>query len=237
MRFFGSAAIFPHVQGGFSEKLVCRADQAVPVPADMPFAKAALAEPLSVALHGIRRAGEILGKKVLIAGAGPIGLLLALAARRAGASFIAITDLVDEPLALARAAGVDETINVATHPETLAAFEADKGTFDVSLEATGSPHALASLFKVTRPGGRVVQLGMMPPGEIPVPANMLMAREIDFVGAFRFSGEFQTAVEWLSQDLIDVAPVMSAEMPMDRLTEAFELAVDRKRAIKVHLHF
>ena len=66
---------------------------------------------------------------------------------------------------------------------------------------------------------------------------MLMAREIDFIGAFRFHNEFQTAVEWLSQDLVDVAPIMSAEMPMDRLTEAFELAVDRKRAIKVHLHF
>ncbi|KQT54665.1 L-idonate 5-dehydrogenase [Aureimonas sp. Leaf454] len=237
MRFFGSAAIYPHVQGGFSERLVCRADQAFPVPDAMPFAKAALAEPLSVALHGIRRAGDILGKTVLIAGAGPIGLLLALAARRAGASFIAITDLVDEPLALARGAGVDETINVATQAHKLSAFEADKGTFDVSLEATGSPLALASLFKVTRPGGRVVQLGMMPPGDIPVPANMLMAREIDFVGAFRFSGEFQTAVDWLVADRIDVAPVLSAEMPMDRLSEAFELAVDRKQSIKVHLHF
>lgn len=237
MRFFGSAAIYPHVQGGFSEHLVCRADQAIVVPANMPFAKAALAEPLSVAIHGIRRAGDLVGKKVLIAGAGPIGLLLALAARRAGASFVAITDLVDEPLALARQAGVDEAINVATSPEKLAAFGADKGFFDVALEATGSPQALASLFDVVRPGGRVVQLGMMPPGDIPVPANKLMAREIDFVGAFRFASEFQTAVEWLVADLVDVTPVLSAEMPMSRLGEAFELAADRRRAIKVHLHF
>jgi L-idonate 5-dehydrogenase len=237
MRFFGSAAIFPHVQGAFAERFVCRADQAVPVPAAMSFAKAALAEPLSVAIHGIRRAGELVGKRVLVAGAGPIGLLLALAARRAGASFIAITDLVDEPLALARRAGADETINVSAAPEKLSAYEADKGFFDVALEATGSPVALASLFKVVRPGGRVVQLGMMPPGDIPVPANMLMAREIDFVGAFRFSGEFQTAVDWLVGDLIDVSTVMSAEMPMGRLGEAFELAADRRRAIKVHLQF
>ncbi|KQT84041.1 L-idonate 5-dehydrogenase [Aurantimonas sp. Leaf443] len=237
MRFFGSAAIVPHVQGGFSERFVCRADQAVPVPADMPFEKAALAEPLSVAIHGIRRAGELLGKRVLIAGAGPIGLLLALAARRVGAGTVTITDLVDEPLALARRAGVDEGINVAAHPERLAAYEANKGTFDVALEATGSPAALASLFRVVRPGGRVVQLGMMPPGDSPVPVNMLMAREIDFVGAFRFSGEFETAVDWLVRDRIDVAPVMSALMPMARLDEAFALAADRRRAIKVHLHF
>lgn len=237
MRFFGSAAIYPHVQGAFSESFVCRADQAVPVPATMSFAKAAMAEPLSVALHGVRRAGELLGKRVVIAGAGPIGMLVALAARRAGAGSITITDLVDAPLALALAAGADEAINVGSQPERLAAYEANKGHFDVALEATGSPQALGSLFRVVRPGGRVVQLGMMPPGDIPVPANMLMAREIDFLGAFRFAEEFHTAVDWLARDLIDVTTVMSAEMPMDALDDAFALAADRRRAIKVHLRF
>ena len=237
MRFFGSAAIYPHVQGAFSETFVCRADQCVSVPRDIPFRRVAMAEPLSVAIHGVRRAGELAGKRVLIAGAGPIGMLLAIAARRVGASFIAITDIVDAPLELARAAGVDETINVATSPEKLARYEKDKGFFDAALEATGVPQALASLFKVVRPGGRVVQLGMMPPGDVPVPANMLMAREIDFVGAFRFSGEFHTAVDWLVRGLIDVEPVMSADLPMSRVDEAFQLAADRSRAIKVHLHF
>ncbi|MDQ0467851.1 L-idonate 5-dehydrogenase [Labrys wisconsinensis] len=237
MRFFGSAAIFPHVQGGFSETILAREDQCVRVPASMPLRVAACAEPLAVSLHAVRRAGELLGRKVLIAGSGPIGMLCALAARRAGAAFIAITDLVAEPLALARQAGVDETIDVAAEPERLQRYEADKGFFDVALEATGSPKALASLFKVVRPGGRVVQLGMMPPGDIPVPANMLMAREIDFVGAFRFHEEFGTAVEALARGLIDVAPILSAEMPMARADEAFRLAADRTRAIKVHLHF
>lgn len=237
MRFFGSAAIYPHVQGAFSEAFVCRADQCIPVPRDVPFRKIAMAEPLSVAIHGVRRAGELAGKRVLIAGAGPIGMLLAIAARRVGASFVGITDIVDEPLRLAREAGVDEAINVATEPDQLTRYEADKGFFDAALEATGVPVALASLFKVVRPGGRVVQLGMMPPGDVPVPANMMMAREIDFVGAFRFSGEFATAVDWLVRDLIDVGPVMSADMPMSRLDDAFALAADRRRAIKVHLHF
>ena len=237
MRFFGSAAMFPHVQGGFAERFVCRADQAVPLPAGMSFAKAALAEPLSVALHGLRRAGDLLGKRVLVTGAGPIGMLIAIAVRHAGASFVAVTDLVDEPLALARAAGADETVNVGTTPERLAAFEAEKGFFDVGFEATGAPPALASLVRAVRPGGRVVQLGMMPPGEVGVLVNMLMAQEIDLVGAFRFAEEFATAVDWLAMDRIDVSPVLSAEMPMGRLGEAFELAADRKRAIKVHLHF
>ncbi|WP_341992071.1 L-idonate 5-dehydrogenase [Azorhizobium sp. AG788] len=237
MRFFGSAAIFPHVQGGFSETLIARADQCVPVPDHVSMRVAACAEPLAVAVHACRRAGELAGRSVLIAGAGPIGILLALVARRMGAAFIAITDLVEAPLAVARAAGVDETICVATAPEQLERYEADKGYFDIALEATGSPQALASLFKVVRPGGRVVQVGMMPPGVIPVPANILMAREIDFVGAFRFHGEFQTAVDYLSRGLIDVTPILSADMPMGEADAAFVLAADRNRAIKVHLTF
>ena len=124
---------------------------------------------------------------------------------------------------------------VVRAPERLQAYEADKGTFDVALEATGSPLALASLFRVVRPGGRVVQLGMMPPGEIPVPANMLMAREIDYVGAFRFGEEFRTAVALLASGRIDVAPILSATMPMQDAEAAFALAADRTRAIKVHL--
>jgi L-idonate 5-dehydrogenase len=237
MRFFGSAAMFPHVQGAFSEVFLARADQCVTVPDTMPMRVAASAEPLAFALHGVRRAGELLGRQVLIAGAGPIGLLCAMAARLAGAARIVCTDLVDEPLAVARAIGADEAINVRQEPERLAAYEAGKGTFDVALEATGSPAALASLFRVVRPGGRVVQLGMMPPGDIPVPANMLMAREIDFVGAFRFSEEFRTAVRLLASGRVDVAPILSAEMPMGQADAAFQMAGDRTRAIKVHLTF
>jgi L-idonate 5-dehydrogenase len=237
MRFFGSAAVFPHVQGAFCETIIARMDQCVKVPPSMPLRVAACAEPLAVCLHAVRRAGELLGRKVMIAGAGPIGLLCAMAVRLSGASYVAITDLVDEPLALARDAGADETINVSGEPERLSRYEADKGTFDVALEATGSPQALASLFKVVRPGGRLVQIGMMPPGEVPVPANMLMAREIDFIGAFRFHEEFATAVDCLTRGLIDVAPILSMEVPMSRADEAFRIAADRTKAIKVHLHF
>ncbi|TDT99777.1 L-idonate 5-dehydrogenase [Azorhizobium sp. AG788] len=237
MRFFGSAAIYPHVQGAFSETFIARADQCVKVPDSMSMRVAACAEPLAVSVHACRRGGEIAGRKVLIAGAGPIGILSALVMRRMGAAEIAITDLVEAPLAIAREAGVDETICVGTDPEKLTRYEADKGYFDIALEATGSPQALASLFKVVRPGGRVIQVGMMPPGTIPVPANMLMAREIDFVGAFRFHTEFKTAVDYLARGLIDVSPILSAQMPMSDADAAFAMAADRNRAIKVHLTF
>jgi L-idonate 5-dehydrogenase len=210
MRFFGSAALRPHVQGAFREVVIARADQCHPIPEHLSWAEAACAEPLSVALHGVARAGNLFGRTVIIAGAGPIGSLIAVVAKRAGAH-VTITDIVDPPLETALKLGVDEVINVAS--------------------------ALAQLFRVVRPGGRVVQLGMMPPGEIPLPANMLMAQEIDYVGAFRFHEEFGHAVRLLSDRLIDIRPILSAEVPMSEADEAFRLAADRTRALKVTLVF
>ncbi|MGF1624802.1 MAG: L-idonate 5-dehydrogenase [Alphaproteobacteria bacterium] len=236
MRFFGSAALRPHVQGAFREIVVARGDQCHPIPETLSWAEAACAEPLSVALHGLTRAGDLFGKTAIIAGAGPIGSLIAIVAKRAGAH-VTITDVVDEPLETALKLGVDEVINVAAAPDKLTAYEANKGHFDVGLEATGVTAALAGLFKVVRPGGRVVQLGMMPPGDIPLPANLLMAREIDYVGAFRFHEEFGHAVKLLSDRLIDIRPILTAEVPMADADAAFRLAADRTRALKVTLVF
>src|SRR4051812_34163470 len=137
MLFYGSAMRFPHVQGGFREMLVCDAAQVVPVPPAMSAAQAAFAEPLAVCLHAVNRAGPLLGKRVLVTGAGPIGALTVIAARRAGAREIVATDVADAPLAAAREVGADVTVNVAKG-DALGHYGADKGTFDVMFEASGN---------------------------------------------------------------------------------------------------
>ena len=129
MRFFGSAAIFPHVQGAFSEHVVARADQCHVIPDTMPWRVAACAEPLAVCLHAIERAGEILGRSVVIAGAGPIGCLMALAARAKGAGHVTVTDLVDAPLEVAKACGADEVVNVRDAPDRLERLQGRQGAF------------------------------------------------------------------------------------------------------------
>jgi L-idonate 5-dehydrogenase len=237
MLFYGSAARMPHVQGAFSDLVIARADQCHPVPATMSPSIAAMAEPLAVALHAVRRAGDLLGRQVMIAGAGPIGLLVALAARQAGAAEIAIFDLAGPPLAKAREIGVDHACRVGGSDDPLKPFEADKGVFDVTFEATGALPALASLLRVTRPGGRVVQIGMLPPGEVPVAANLLMAQEIDYLGSFRFHEEYAMAVQFLAAGKIDVAPLITAEFGLDDADAAFEAAGDRERGIKVQFRF
>src|SRR5947199_5940915 len=142
MRFYGSAMRFPHVQGGFREVLVCDETQAVPVPATMSAAQAAFAEPFAVCLHAVNRAGPLLGKRVVVTGAGPIGALTVIAARRAGALEIVATDVADAPLAAAHQVGADARSNVS-EKDALARYGPDKGTFEVVFEASGNAKALA----------------------------------------------------------------------------------------------
>lgn len=235
MRFYGSAMRFPHVQGGFRERLVCDAAQAVVVPDGVSVGEAAFGEPLAVCVHAVNRAGPLVGKRVLVTGSGPIGVLVALAARRAGASFICMTDLTDEPLALAGKIVADATINVATHPEGLLPYEVDKGTFDVAFEASGSARAFVSALVATKPRGVIVQIGVG--GEMTIPMNSVVAKEIDVRGTFRFHEEFATAVDYIARRLIDVRPLLSATMPLADAVAAFELAGDRRKAMKVQLSF
>ena len=114
-------------------------------------------------------------------------------------------------------------------------FESDAAQFDVAFEASGSPAALASLFKVVRRGGRIVQVGMLPAGPAPVPVNVIQSREIDLVGAFRAHDEFRLAVELIVSGAIDVAPILSGTFPLSRAAAALELAGDRAKVVKLHL--
>lgn len=234
MRFLGSAARMPHVQGGFSAMLGVRPDQCAAIPDAMPFRLAACAEPLAVALHAMRRAGPLLGRRVLVAGAGPIGLMCLAAARLAGAAEVTVSDLAEMPLQVARTMGAAATVRVADD-DALAREAAAGGGFEIAFEAAGTAGSVASLPALMRPGGRIVQLGMLPPGLSPVAVNLMMAREIDLLGSFRFCDEFADAVAALASGRIDVSPMLSARFPLDEAAAAFAMAGDRTRAIKVHL--
>jgi L-idonate 5-dehydrogenase len=235
MRFYGSAMRFPHVQGGFREMLVCDAAQAVPVAATMSAAQAAFAEPFAVCLHAVNRAGPLLGKRVLVTGAGPIGALTVIAARRAGALEIVATDVAGAPLAAARKVGADQAINV-TEQDALMRYGADKGHFDVMFEASGNAAALAGSLGVVRPTGIVVQIGIAG-GEMTLPMNLVVAKEIELRGTFRFHEEFALAVALIGSGLVDVMPLLTETVPLSDARAAFELAADRSRAMKVQLAF
>jgi L-idonate 5-dehydrogenase len=177
----------------------------------------------------------MIGKKVLVTGTGPIGALAVAAARRAGAQDIVATDVMDEPLEAAKKVGADQVINVAKSPERLEAYAANKGTFDIQIEASGNDRAIMAGLNTLRPGGILVQLGIG--GDVALPISMIVAREIEIRGSFRFHEEFAWAVEFLSRGLIDTAPLLTEVISIDRAQQAFELAGDRTRAMKVQLSF
>lgn len=233
MRFLGSAMRFPHVQGGFRESIVVNASQVVPIPDGMGFGEAAMAEPLAVCLHAAAQAGSLLGKRVLITGCGPIGALCVTVARLGGAAEIIATDVADQPLEVARLLGANRTVNVARDEERLDTYRPGKGSMDVVFEASGSQAALVSALDLVRPGGVVVQLGLG--GDMTLPINAIVAKELQLRGTFRFDAEFDLAVRLMAERLIDVKPLITATLPLEAAVEAFELAKDRSRAMKVHL--
>ena len=234
MRFYGSAMPFPHIQGAFREVLVADVSQCAKADG-LTAGEAAMAEPLSVCLHATRRAGDLLGKRVLITGAGPIGALCILAACRAGAAEIVATDLELNALSYATCAGADRVIDMAKTPDGLDAYGADKGYFDVLFECTGVAAALAGGINVVRPRGVVMQLGLG--GDMTVPVQALTAKELDLRGSFRFHEEFPMAVEMMQKGLIDVAPLITHTMPLADAEAAFRIANDRSQAMKAQIAF
>jgi L-idonate 5-dehydrogenase len=230
MRFLGSASVFPHVQGMFREHFVVAERQLTPVESDLSFGELAFAEPLAVALHALTRVQSVLGKTVLVTGAGTIGCLTAMAARLAGATRVVVCDIADRPLETARRTGAHDVIR-----SDLIANGELADIADVSIEAAGSREALGTCLAATRRGGRIVQVGSLPAEGIHFPANLIMARELDYVGAFRFRAEFDWAVQYLVSRRLDVTPLLSAQLPLSEAVAAFRLAADKSRSTKVQL--
>jgi L-idonate 5-dehydrogenase len=235
MRFYGSAMRTPHVQGAFRETLIAEASQCHVVLPHLTAGEAAMAEPLAVCLHAVQQAGALLGKRVLVTGSGPIGALCVIAARRAGAVEVVATDVTEAPRATLQQVGADRFINVAAEPDALGAYTKDKGAFDVLLEASGNAQALVSAFDVVRPGGVLVQVGIGGPAMVPL--SMIVAKELELRGTFRFHEEFALATTLLSKGLVDVKPLISASLPFTEARAAFALASDRSKAMKVQLAF
>jgi len=234
MRFYGSAMPFPHIQGAFSEHLVANAAQCA-VADGLSAGEAAMAEPLSVVLHAAKRAGDLMGRRVLVTGCGPIGMLAILVARAAGATQIVATDVAPYTLAKALETGADAAHNVAETPDALSPYAANKGTFDVLFECSGVAAALSSAVPAMRPGGVIMQLGLG--GDMTLPVQAMTAKELELRGSFRFHEEFFTAVEMMGNGRLNVASLITGTMPLDDLDPAFQLAADRSQGIKTQFAF
>lgn len=131
--------------------------------------------------------------------------------------------------------GATQAINVAADPDALAPLTEGKGQVDVAFDCSAAGPALRNAFAALRPRGTLVQVGVT--GDVTIPLNMLVGKEITWRGSQRFHAEFADAVRLIGSRAIDVRPIISHSLPLERAAEAFDLASDRSLACKVQLSF
>lgn len=229
--YLGSAARFPHTAGAFASTVALPSRMLRPLPAGLSLRDAALAEPAAVAWHAVRRAGEVRGKRVLVVGAGPIGALIVAVLRRAGAAEIVASDLHELPRSIAEAVGATRTVD-ARDASAVAAVDAD-----IVFESSGTAPGLGSAIAGATRGGRVVMVGLLPPGDQPVAIARAIARELDLIGSFRFVDEIDDVLAALADGSLRVDPVVTHEYRAADALEAFATARDASRSGKVLLRF
>lgn len=231
IRFMGSALNLPHENGGFRDRMVVAANRCVPMLHSTPSA-AACVESLAICLRAARLSPAMMGTSVLVTGAGPVGVTMTALARRNGAGRVIVTDVSPAPLKVAASMGATETHLAGSD---LSRFAAEKGLFDIAFECSGSEPAIRAAIAFTRPGGTIIQIGQA--GEVTLSIGLLVAKELNFHGAYRFHSEFAEAARMIDEQTIDVTPMISATVPFAEADRAFQLAADRARAVKVHLNF
>ena len=229
--YLGSAATHPHRNGAFADVVALPARMLRPIPDELDPRAAALIEPLSVAWHAVNQAGDVAGKRVLVVGAGPIGALVVAVLAHHGAGEVVVTDLFEAPLERAKELGARRTV-LASEGSELESLDAD-----VVIESSGSVPGLRTAIKAAMPGGRVVMLGLLPPGDQPVLVSTAIARELELVGSFRFNSEIDDVIAALSSGEIDPSAVVTHVFDVDQAPEAFAVAKDASTSGKVLLSF
>jgi L-idonate 5-dehydrogenase len=235
MRFNGSAMRFPHEQGLFRESVTVPAAQAVRLAPDADLALAAMSEPFAVCLSAVAKAGSLIGRRVLVSGCGPIGCLTIVAAAHAGASEIVATDIAVAPLALAARAGATATVNLPEDAGALDRYREGKGRIDVAFECSGAGAALQAACELVSPRGQVVTVGLGT--DVPLPLSLVVTKELNLHGSFRFDEEFATAADLIDRGRVDLRPLLTDIYPAEEAQAAFERASDKTRAMKVQLQF
>ncbi|HEY1620715.1 MAG TPA: NAD(P)-dependent alcohol dehydrogenase [Streptosporangiaceae bacterium] len=221
MRFFAT----PPVDGALAEYVCVRADLAYDLPASVSDDAAALLEPLSVGIWATGKAGVTVGDSVLIAGAGPIGLVTTQLARARGATTIVVTDIAPDRLAAARRHGATEAVLAGDGPagdgpagDGLAGAGPADG-FDAFIDCSGAPAAIGAGVRSLRPAGVAVLVGMGP-DELTLPFALLQQRELTITGTFRYANTWPAAIALAASGAVDVDALVTDRYPLAEAARA-----------------
>ena len=226
----------PPVHGVLTPYVVHRAAFTYKLPDNVSFAEAAMVEPFAVGLWATVKAGIRPGDTAVVIGAGPIGIMTALAALAGGCSRVILSDLVDEKLAIAgRYPGVS-TVNVKREKLADAVGAATDGRGgDIVFEASGSPRAYDGIEGLVRPGGCLIAIGM-PVEPVKIDISSFAAKEIRIETVFRYANVFDRALTMIASGKVDLKPLISDTFPFEQSIAAFERAAEgRPKDVKLQI--
>ena len=224
----------PEIVSAFAESLLAPASNVVVLPPTMPLEYGALVEPLSVGYHAARRGGCSADDAVLVIGGGPIGQACVLAARRLGATRVAVSELDGRRRALAASLGatpVDPAVDGAGDGSVAGALG---GRATLVLDAVGSTASIEAAAAGSGFGARIVLVGMNSP-RIDLPAYAVSTEERTLVGSFCYSArDFRETAQWVGTAPAELARLVDGRVDMAGAPEAFaELASGRSGKSKV----
>jgi L-iditol 2-dehydrogenase len=226
MRFYAT----PPIDGAFAEYAVIHEAFAHPVPDNVSDDAAALLEPLSVGIWACRKGRITAGSRVLITGAGPIGLLGLEAALAFGATEVIVSDVNADRLALAKQLGATDVVDVRESRVT----DLDRPP-GVLLECSGSPPAIAEGIRALDRAGRAVLVGMGG-DEVPLPLSVVQERELEVTGTFRYAGTWPTAIALVASGRIDLDRLVTGSYSLDQAEEALTAGRRDPHSVKVVVH-
>ncbi|MBS3791564.1 MAG: alcohol dehydrogenase catalytic domain-containing protein [Candidatus Bipolaricaulota bacterium] len=215
--------------GAFADFIAVPEEKVIKIPEDMGFEEGALVEPTAVGVHAVRISDQKLGDKVVVIGAGTIGLVTLVAAKDAGASETIITDLEDSRLERAKNLGADHAINTGELDDGLSEFiqaEFGKDGADIIFDCVGFDNTLNQAIEVARKGTQIMLVGV-PKGNLDVNMAFVQDRELDIQGSLMYvQRDFKTAVNMIDRGQIKTEDLITNRFDFEELEEAFELAID-----------
>lgn len=221
------AAIGDTVNGAFAELVTVPAENAYKLPDNVDFARGAMVEPLSCAVHAMSRIGPVLGESVVMAGAGTMGLLLQQLLCRAGASPITVVDRFTERLEVARKLGADQTVGSVE--------ELDGQRFDLCVDATGADPVIQQLLDCVRPGGRLLVFGVAnAEARIEISPFRIYNNEISVIGSMAVLFSFADAVRLIGSGAVETSVLLDHLLPLASFPDALQ-RVRAGRGIKVQV--
>ena len=221
--FFGT----PPVDGAFAQYVTIHEDFAFTLPDSLSDDVGALMEPLSVGIWACRKAGVSAGDRVLVTGAGPIGLLAMQVALAFGATQVEISDVNERRLALAARTGATRALR---------AGEDDPSEADALIECSGHPGALQAGIGALRPAGTAVLVGMGPGETGEVPLALIQGRELWVTGTFRYANTYPTAIALAEAGRVDLDAIITGHYGLDETERALRAGRDDPESVKPVVH-